>query len=320
MDKSNENIKENMLHLAVTSKHDKCLNALLKAGVDVNWGDEYYRVTALMKATNSGYVYAIQSLLEAGADANLKIGFDTLATSAVSLAEYGLDILDTSDLPFMQDTDILLSLSAAARLTINDRDHSTPLINVMIMKTEGESRAVASDKRKKCIELLLKAGADVNGEGRENMRGITALSIACRNGLDEEVEYLLKAGADVNMVPHNGITALMEASRKDNADIPITHYIRSLEVLIQAGADVNMTTHGPAALLIASHNRFDEGVELLIKAGADLNTQCHLRALTPFIMAAKKCNTICAELLIEAGTNVNLQNPDGSTALMFAAG
>ena len=56
----------------------------------------------------------------------------------------------------------------------------------------------------------------MNEEGREYFPGITPLSIASRNGFDAEIKHLIQAGADVNMVPDNGMTALMEVSKKDN--------------------------------------------------------------------------------------------------------
>jgi len=61
------------------------------------------------------------------------------------------------------------------------------------------------------VDVLLKAGADVN---MDNHDGMTALMGACYNSsLDTTVvvDLLLKAGANVNMVDKRGMTALMLA-------------------------------------------------------------------------------------------------------------
>lgn len=56
-----------------------------------------------------------------------------------------------------------------------------------------------------------------------------------------------------------------------------------------------------------------------IEAGSDLNVSEPSRASSPLISAAFMGNTEAANLLIEAGANLNYKNADGSTALHTAA-
>ena len=55
--------------------------------------------------------------------------------------------------------------------------------------------ATAKD-HSQCLEMLLKAGADVNVKDKY---GYTALARAAKKGHTQCLEILLKAGADVNM-------------------------------------------------------------------------------------------------------------------------
>ena len=54
-------IKGAMLHFAVTSEHDKCMEVLIEAGADVNWPDDS-DITPLMKAAECGYAKGVKRL------------------------------------------------------------------------------------------------------------------------------------------------------------------------------------------------------------------------------------------------------------------
>jgi ankyrin repeat protein len=62
-----------------------------------------------------------------------------------------------------------------------------------------------------------------------------------------------------------------------------------------------------------------EAIRQHIKAGSDLNVLEPSRASTPLISAAALGKTEAAEILIDAGADLNYQNADGSTALHTAA-
>ena len=58
----------------------------------------------------------------------------------------------------------------------------------------------------KCVEILTKAGADVNVQ---NDQGFTALRSTAWNGDVKCMEVLTTAGADVNVCDPDGFTALI---------------------------------------------------------------------------------------------------------------
>lgn len=103
------------------------------------------------------------------------------------------------------------------------------------------------------VKLLLDNGADVNADSRE-----PAICRAAENASPKIVELLVKHGADVNATNKDGTSAVMGATRNDDA-IPV------LKLLIKAGADVNhVNNYGMTALKLARGDVRD----FLVDAGA----------------------------------------------------
>ena len=212
------------------------------------------------------------------------------------------------------DEAVKLLIQAGADVNKGSEYGMTPLMEAL----EHCANDMFRDKHKKCVELLLKTGADVNIE----CEGDTALTIASRPGLSEAVDLLIRVGADVNKVPGYCFTPLMEASEKYNGNIHSNHYIACMELLINAGADVNITTSGGSALTTASGDVFDKSenaVQLLIRAGADVNKFCPEVNGTPLWAATTRGLSKKAELLLKAGADVNFQNSEGNRALILVS-
>ena len=70
----------------------------------------------------------------------------------------------------------------------------------------------------KCIELLIKAGADVD---KPDILEETVLMTAAWAGQEKCVELLLKGGTDVNMVDNSEETALAKAAAKSQVNCVI---------------------------------------------------------------------------------------------------
>jgi ankyrin repeat protein len=144
-------------------------------------------------------------------------------------------------------------------------------------------------------------------------------------------EALLNAGADASAKLPGGSTLLMSAARTGNADI--------VRLLIEHGADVNVKgeTYGETALVWAADQNHAEAAKVLIAHGADVNARTNplerpkdrfglegvLTILphgswTPLMYAARQGSLDAARTLVDAGANLNLTDPDGSTALVLA--
>lgn len=178
------------------------------------------------------------------------------------------------------------------------------------------------------VDALLAAAANAKATNRY---GISALSEACTNGNAMIIAKLLDAGADANSVSEEGETALMTASRTGNLD--------AVKALIAHKADVNAkeAARGQNALMWAAAENHPEVVKYLIAHGADVNatstvfdfTSMKPKAgsvpmnfprggFTPLLFAARQGNLECARILIESGANINLADPDSTTALVVA--
>ncbi|MDE6705785.1 MAG: ankyrin repeat domain-containing protein [Treponemataceae bacterium] len=173
--------------------------------------------------------------------------------------------------------------------------------------------ALAYEKSKDIVELLIKAGADVNVKSYYDD---VFMPVASRKGWKDITELLIKSGTDVNAKTNNGWTALMSAAGADNKD--------TVELLIKVGANVNAKTNDSwTALMSAAGAGHKDTVELLIKTGADVNAKDN-NGQTALMQAARvNCEggnyRDTAELLIKAGADVNVKSNDGWTALMWAA-
>ena len=167
--------------------------------------------------------------------------------------------------------------------------------------------ALAYEKSKDIVELLIKAGADVNVK---SYYGDVFMGVASRKGWKDITELLIKSGADVNAKDNDGWTALMSAAGADNKD--------TVELLIKAGTDVNAKDNdGHSALMqaarlnyVGGEHNYKDTAELLIKAGADVNVKSN-DGWSALMWAAMNNKKDVAETLIKAGS-------DSSAALIWA--
>jgi ankyrin repeat protein len=104
--------------------------------------------------------------------------------------------------------------------------------------------SAAAYDRRDILQLLLDAGADVNGVtadgsmlfcGPKFEKGDTPMNVAARNGHPKSVEFLLTHGAKVNAVNDEGQTALNCALGENNPDVAE----QIARLLIDHHADVN---------------------------------------------------------------------------------
>ena len=118
-----------------------------------------------------------------------------------------------------------------------------------------------------CVNLLLKAGADVNNE---DVHGNTVIGHAVYFGEDHLTDILVKAEANVNTSGDNGITPLFLTTQAGHN--------RCLEKLLYAGADVNAkTSNGFTPLMQAILAGHAQCVDTLITAGADVSITVTLK-------------------------------------------
>lgn len=176
------------------------------------------------------------------------------------------------------------------------------------------------------VQMLLRAGANLKAANRY---GVTPLSLAAGNGNAAMLEILLKAGADPAAAAPGGQTILMTAARTGNPE--------ALKLLLARGVDVSAreAAYGETALMWAAAGNHAAAVRVLIEHGAEIDARStELKypqdrfglegvltilphgSWTALMYAAREGSLDAAAAL--AGADLNLADPDGTTALLLA--
>ncbi|MBR1896297.1 MAG: ankyrin repeat domain-containing protein [Pyramidobacter sp.] len=226
-------------------------------------------------------------------------------------------------------------IAAGAKVNAADKAGRTPLMYAAEFSDDPE-----------IVRTLLAAGAAIQQKDRERRRGWSALSYAAaRNHNADIVNALIDAGANVNAPAGDGRSPLMLALEgKNTKDVVMAlldaganpaavdrsrrnagaYLSRSA---LKNDADVAAAMKGRGAVKPVSPARFAQvcrtgslaRLNALLKAGNDANLT--VDGLTPLMWAAKDtADERVVKALIGAGADVNAVDPEGRTALMYAAG
>jgi ankyrin repeat protein len=175
------------------------------------------------------------------------------------------------------------------------------------------------------VARLLAAGADANAR---NDYGSTPMSEAAVRGDLQLLRALLSAGANVEAPNADGQTALMIVARTSN--------VAAAELLLAHGANPNAHEQwrDQTALMWAAAQKQPAMVRLLLKHGAAVEARSLVNdftrqvtaeprmqarpagGFTPLLYAARAGCLECAQLLIKAGADPDLGDPDGVSPLL----
>ncbi len=255
----------------------------------------------------------------------MRLGNTSVATAAVACLWVASVSAGGADFPLIE--------------AIKDHDHETvralleQQVDVNAREGDGATAlhwAVERDDVE-TIEALLRAGADANAA---NDYGVTPISLACTNRNATVVERLLVAGADPNAATSMGETALMTCARTGSVD--------TVAALLDHGATVNTReeSHRQTALMWAAAQENPDVVRVLLEHGADVRARSDFhflpvslgdgdpfeesvmqpqRGTTPMLFAARHGRIENAQLLLDAGADVNETAPNGESALVMAS-
>jgi ankyrin repeat protein len=177
------------------------------------------------------------------------------------------------------------------------------------------------------VERLIRAGADVKAANRY---GVTAIALACESGSAPIIERLIAAGVSANTTGPYGETALHTCAHAGRVD--------AAKALIRHGASVDAgeSWRGQTPLMWAAAEGHAGMMRALIEAGADVNARSTIIAwerqrtseprdkwlppggLTPLLFAAREGCVECTAVLISAGADLDIVDPDRHTALILA--
>ena len=327
------------LHWAVMFGDASMVTELLEAGANASARNRY-DVTPLSLAAEVGDPILIDQLLEAGAAATttvaegqtvLMVAARTGVTEVITrLVAHGADVNAAE--AWMGETALMWAAAennaAAVRTLVElgadvnnksatvaypEQKPAEPSNYVSSFVPKGQWTALMYAARENAIEAaraLVELGADIDAQDPE---GVTPLMEAVLNLHYDLARRLVDAGADPNIADAAGMTPLFAV-----AEMRTPSWERSRPRLKERG-DVD----GPAL------------IQALLDHGADPNAALTERQLvryhargpagfaagtTPLMQAVRFKHLDLARVLVDRGTDVTVRQPDGTTALMIAAG
>ena len=298
------------LMAAAESGNVEIVTALLRAGLLIN-GVSAAGATPLMHAANANKSDIVRLLAERNADFNVAVNAtpayiaknraDFEMGTTTELYEHGLTaLMMASKMAFLPIVKILVE--AGARIELADAQQQTAVVHA------ARNSSFALDVE----TFLVEKGADPNAMIWDKLNGDKSLLLhAVVNNQTDLALLLLQKGANASFADEDGVTVATHAAFLGN--------LRVVRELISRNADIaSANFEGTDPLIAASAEGHVEIVAELLKSKRVNIHNKDIDGTNALMAASVRGHKEVAKLLVSAGVNVNAQNSEGHTALMFA--
>ncbi|GMF79889.1 unnamed protein product [Aspergillus oryzae] len=272
-----------------------------------------YHTWSLTEAAKQGDLFAVQRLVEAGAEIHMQSDRSENSYSAVRIAApprtRPCEAAGCGNLKLLQ----LLSASGGQ---VNARPNYRPYMTALESAAQGGHLP--------CVRYLLGHGATVTPQNSHS----SALKRASAGGIPDVVDTLLQAGAGSNddnalhAAAFGGHLEIFNRLVDTGADIDASHeyensfraghltalqeaarggHLNVVDTLIRKGADVNALPRGMTALQAAVASNSPEVVRYLIAVGANINAPAEKWGRTALQKAAEIGSIEMVNMLLDAG-------------------
>src|SRR5262245_38730361 len=300
------------LYIACANQGALVVQRLLAAGANPN-AALMSGETPLMNCARTGNATGVKALITAGAKVDAKesardqtalmwAAAESHPSVVQALLEAGADVRARSRV-YTQS----VAADASQRLSRSynvERGGSTPLLFAVRVGDEQS------------IRLLIAAGASPNEALAD---GMPALTLAAYNGQASAAIVLLEKGANPNNAMI-GFTALHAAILRADSNQSLSAGLNTLIGSQYKGSATQMDLVKALLAQGADPNaRMTRGTPLR-RQTADYNLLANRIGSTPYLLAAELLEVDIMRVLAASGAEVTTTMPDGSTALMLAAG
>lgn len=192
----------------------------------------------------------------------------------------------------------------------------------------------AKNGDERVVRRLLEEGADVSSVDKN---GCTALHVAARNGHGQVVSQLIQAGVNVNYVHKNGFSALHVAAIKGHDRIVEQLLEYRAQLMIEYDLELSSLKSEKMNNVIECSNGLmnqinedkpnlrsinsmleQEDVRLSINLVRVVGGCFRSKERSPLMVASEKGHAQVVEMLINAGSDVNVKNCKGKSAFDYA--
>ncbi|XP_058802510.1 ankyrin-1-like [Phymastichus coffea] len=273
------------LHLAAKRRNPNKLNILVQSAANVN-SEDIDKLTPLHLALLEGTAEVVERLIKYGS--NLGYPDAILQFTPLHVAVYQ-----------QRDDLVKLLIDGGANVNSSGVDGSTPLHLSSVLGNLAFTK------------ILIDHGADVNARDKNDL---TPLHLAIRRcyDLDQLLHDLRGTKAVIRSKKDNLIVKLLTCEHAPTDE----DYEAVVNLLIDNGADVNvMTKLGENLVYMAVEANNINLVKMLLEIGVDVNCKSLVSEFTPLHLAAYNSYKAVAELLMNAGADVNALTKNGKNPL-----